>query len=421
MREARERARRRCVTWLTRSATAVLVALHGRARRRSTDRLAVARRRTCARHPDFESFNRLAFIAFYAQPAATRSTRCAASRIRHPIRIPRAWRADAPSVYSAERVRRRRLRADDRARVVAGARRARRAAVRRSAHSRERERAAALRATSRRSAFTDGVMPRAASIRSGRAGRAQHADAAQRRASAGAVRRRARGTLEDQVLEVLRSRDGDGELRRAMRPRRSERTHRIAPAFAARSACERPTAVTPLRLRQSTRRVCANARLAASRVSIAPCAATRTRSPPRSGAGSRCSWARAAAARATSRRCSAATRRRSIMSSDVEVIGTPVSPRTSGDARSGFGPRANRSSADAPSRVQDAVAAQRRAHRAVHAQRRLSHARRRPARSTIVGGGAGSRRPDRESDAERGLTAPLARRSDGRSSRFWAR
>jgi cytochrome c peroxidase len=50
---------------------------------------------------NFETFNRLAFISAYAQPAATAldSLRRAASTT--PVRIPRAWRVDAPSVYSA--------------------------------------------------------------------------------------------------------------------------------------------------------------------------------------------------------------------------------------------------------------------------------------------------------------------------------
>jgi cytochrome c peroxidase len=52
-------------------------------------------------HPDFESFNRLAFISTYAARAATAldSLRRASGAV--PVRIPRGWRVDAPSVYSA--------------------------------------------------------------------------------------------------------------------------------------------------------------------------------------------------------------------------------------------------------------------------------------------------------------------------------
>ena len=52
------------------------------------------------RDTSFDSFNRLAFIAFYSVPAsnALDSLRRALHTI--PIRIPRAWRADAPSIYT---------------------------------------------------------------------------------------------------------------------------------------------------------------------------------------------------------------------------------------------------------------------------------------------------------------------------------
>jgi cytochrome c peroxidase len=52
-------------------------------------------------HPDFEIFNRLAFISVYAQPAAVALDSLRRAAHTTPIRIPRAWRVDAPSVYSA--------------------------------------------------------------------------------------------------------------------------------------------------------------------------------------------------------------------------------------------------------------------------------------------------------------------------------
>lgn len=52
-------------------------------------------------NPDFESFNRLAFIVQFVEPAADAidSLRRAARTI--PVRIPRAWRYDAPSPYAS--------------------------------------------------------------------------------------------------------------------------------------------------------------------------------------------------------------------------------------------------------------------------------------------------------------------------------
>ncbi|HTE47541.1 MAG TPA: cytochrome c peroxidase [Gemmatimonadaceae bacterium] len=51
-------------------------------------------------NPDFETFNRLAFISSYAQPAALAIDALRRASNTVPIRIPRAWRFDAPSVYS---------------------------------------------------------------------------------------------------------------------------------------------------------------------------------------------------------------------------------------------------------------------------------------------------------------------------------
>jgi cytochrome c peroxidase len=69
--------------------------------RTSLDTALVAAATYLRAHPDFETFNRLAFISTYAARAATAldSLRRASGAV--PVRIPRAWRVDAPSVYSA--------------------------------------------------------------------------------------------------------------------------------------------------------------------------------------------------------------------------------------------------------------------------------------------------------------------------------
>ena len=52
-------------------------------------------------NPDFESFNRLAFIAVYAEPVAYALDSLRRAAGVTPIRIFRAWRAEAPSVFGA--------------------------------------------------------------------------------------------------------------------------------------------------------------------------------------------------------------------------------------------------------------------------------------------------------------------------------
>ncbi|HEV8410281.1 MAG TPA: cytochrome c peroxidase [Gemmatimonadaceae bacterium] len=51
-------------------------------------------------HPDFDSFDRLTFIAEYAAPAAKALDDIRVAIATTPIRMPRGWRSDAPSVYS---------------------------------------------------------------------------------------------------------------------------------------------------------------------------------------------------------------------------------------------------------------------------------------------------------------------------------
>jgi len=52
-------------------------------------------------HPDFESFNRLAFISTYAERAAIALDSLRRASGVTFARVPRGWRVDAPSVYSA--------------------------------------------------------------------------------------------------------------------------------------------------------------------------------------------------------------------------------------------------------------------------------------------------------------------------------
>jgi cytochrome c peroxidase len=49
----------------------------------------------------FETFNRLAFITFYSVPTSNALDGVRRAAHTTPIRIPRAWRVDAPSIYSA--------------------------------------------------------------------------------------------------------------------------------------------------------------------------------------------------------------------------------------------------------------------------------------------------------------------------------
>ena len=52
-------------------------------------------------HRDFDSFDRLAFIAEYSQPAAKALDEIRITVATTPIRMPRGWRADVASVYSS--------------------------------------------------------------------------------------------------------------------------------------------------------------------------------------------------------------------------------------------------------------------------------------------------------------------------------
>lgn len=53
------------------------------------------------RNPDFDSFDRLTFIANYSEPASRALNDIRAAAATTPIRMPRGWRSDAASVYSA--------------------------------------------------------------------------------------------------------------------------------------------------------------------------------------------------------------------------------------------------------------------------------------------------------------------------------
>ncbi|HEY4218805.1 MAG TPA: cytochrome c peroxidase [Gemmatimonadaceae bacterium] len=52
-------------------------------------------------HPEFETFDRLTFLAFYAQPAAAALNELREATGAVAVQIPRAWRATAASVYDA--------------------------------------------------------------------------------------------------------------------------------------------------------------------------------------------------------------------------------------------------------------------------------------------------------------------------------
>lgn len=52
-------------------------------------------------HPDFDSFDRLTFIAFYAEPAGRAIAALGRVASVTPVQILRAWRANAPTVYAA--------------------------------------------------------------------------------------------------------------------------------------------------------------------------------------------------------------------------------------------------------------------------------------------------------------------------------
>lgn len=53
-------------------------------------------------HPDFDSFNRLAFITEYAAPVAHAIDQLRKQASTVPVRIPRAWRASSASVFDAD-------------------------------------------------------------------------------------------------------------------------------------------------------------------------------------------------------------------------------------------------------------------------------------------------------------------------------
>lgn len=50
-------------------------------------------------HPDFDTFDRLTFVAYYMRPAAIALDELRKAAGAVPVQIPRGWRADAPSVY----------------------------------------------------------------------------------------------------------------------------------------------------------------------------------------------------------------------------------------------------------------------------------------------------------------------------------
>ena len=260
-------------------------------------------------NPDFESFNRLAFISVYAQRSALALDSLRRVANTTPVRIPRAWRVDAPSVYSASAFN---------PRVYAPS----------TAPASSRELVAlgrrlffdpSLSGTGTRSCsschnpalgFADGVV-KAHSIDSKGSTVARNTptliNAALQPAQFADERS---ATLEDQIVEVLRS---PAEMSSSVE--QAAATIGSNPSYALgvrRRVCggRQSSAVTPLHATTGSRGVRAHARLARPRVSIWQCAAIRARSRWTNDAASPCSWAKAGAARATSRRCSAATRRR---------------------------------------------------------------------------------------------------------------
>ncbi len=222
---------------------------HSRGRRMMDSTFARAEQYLRA-HPDFDSFDRLAFIAEYAEPAANALDQLRAAVVSTPIRMPRGWRSDVASVYAAN--------AFDPHAYANTSSPAPSAAI--VALGERLFNESRLSGTGTRScaschvpslAFTDG-MPKAMNIHGAASGTAfrntptlinaglQPAQFADERAV----------TLEDQVVEVLRSpAEMGGSVEHAADTLARDVSYRreFGTAFGAAS----PTAVTPLRVRQA--------------------------------------------------------------------------------------------------------------------------------------------------------------------------
>jgi len=72
-----------------------------RGERRALDSALASASAWLQRHPDFDSFDRLAFLVDYATPAARALDALRIAAHTTPIRMPRGWRADVASVYDA--------------------------------------------------------------------------------------------------------------------------------------------------------------------------------------------------------------------------------------------------------------------------------------------------------------------------------
>ena len=189
-------------------------------------------------HPDFESFDRLVFIAIYAEPAAQAIDALRRAAGTTAVRIPRGWRADAASVYDAGAF-------NPRAYAATNAPVPTPIVV---ALGRRLFSEPALSGTGTRScaschspshAFTDGLPARRASMDMG--SWPTYADVAQRRARAGAVCRRAGGHARGTGRSRSRKRWRNGELGRSRGSGRS-RAAETTPRSLREASVGRPTA-----------------------------------------------------------------------------------------------------------------------------------------------------------------------------------
>jgi cytochrome c peroxidase len=201
-------------------------------------------------HPDFDSFDRLEFIAEYARPAANALNAVRIASGTTPVSMPRGWRADVASVYAAGAF-------DSHAYANTSAPRPTAALIALGQRLFAEPRLSGTNARSCASchepshAFTDGLVT-AANIRGGSRSRVsrntptlinaslQPAQFADERSV----------TLEDQVLEVLRSpAEMASSVEDAARKLDADSSYRMefARVFDATPA----SAMTPLRLRQA--------------------------------------------------------------------------------------------------------------------------------------------------------------------------
>ena len=200
-------------------------------------------------NPDFERFNRLAFIVSYVEPAANSLDSLRRVSRTTPIRIPRAWRVDAPSPYSPNAFDTRAYApvtspAPTSTLTALGAR----LFVDPSLSGTGTRSCASCHVPGH--AFTDGV-PRAGSIDPGGTPVARNTPTLLNAGLQPAQFADERSvTLEDQVLEVLRSvseMSSSAELASA----RLARDVRYRSAFAGAFDTPESAAVTPLHLRQA--------------------------------------------------------------------------------------------------------------------------------------------------------------------------